>query len=93
MDGSGGLRRIVADEYALAGGQSVGLDHPGAGVAPQVVEGGGLVIEYRELRAGGAGFLHQFPGETLAGLQPGGGAGRAEHRDARSLQRIGQPVG
>ena len=93
MDGGGGLRRIVADEYALAGGQSVGLDHPGAGVAAQVVEGGGLVMEYRELRAGGAGFFHQSPGETLAGLQPGGGAGGTEHRDARRLQGVGQPVG
>ena len=50
-------------------------------------------MEYRELWAGGAGFLHQLPGETLAGLQAGGGAGRAEHRDAYGVQGIGQPAG
>ena len=87
------LLLAIADGDTLAGRQSVGLDHAGAGVAAQVVQGPGFFIEDRELRAGRSRFLHHLPRKALAGLQAGSSAGGTEYRNADGVQCVRQSVG
>ena len=89
----GRLRRVVAYHHALACRQSVCLDHSGARIAAQVVQGLGFLSEHGKVRSGRIGCTDNLAGEAFAGLQLGRGARGAEYRNAGGGQRIRQARG
>ena len=79
-------------QHPLAGGQAVGLDHPGAGQGAQ--EGGGLVGPLEDPEAGGghAGLGQQLLHEGLGALQAGPVGPGPHHQPAPGPQAVGQAV-
>ena len=78
-----GLVQIVDDEHALAGCQTVGLEHIGCLLtleeAQSLVQ---IVVGYAQiLRRGDAMPLHEALGKVLAALQLGTGGAGANHHD------------
>jgi hypothetical protein len=85
-----GLGVGVAEDYALASGESVGLDDD------RCTEAGKFAAKVFEAAAdavgGGGNFvaLHEVLGKGLAGLQAGSGLGGAEDAETEALELIDQ---
>ncbi len=94
VHGGFGRRTIRRHHHALAGGQAVGLHHQRI-TKFSGADGGRCFFRARAdpvVRGGHAVARHEVLGEGLAGLELGGGAGRAEHAPAFGGQPVGEPA-
>ncbi len=91
-----GARLIEAPghQHALAGGQAVGLDHPGAGQGLEVVQGGGALerVEGREARRRDAGRVEDLLHEGLGPLEQRAVGTGTHDGPSRRAQPVGQAV-
>jgi len=83
---------VLDDDDALAGGESVGLDHQWIDEFVQCAPGLGGIAGCGKSSRGDAVAHHKLFGEDLAALQLGGSAGRAEDAESRSLESIDNAV-
>ena len=92
LDGRQRLLVGVADDDALARGQTVRLDDDRIFARLHVVAGRVGMVEDAKLRRRHVGVAHQLLGEHLARFELGGGLGRAEDLQACLLKRIDDAV-
>ena len=80
---------VGGDHDALAGGQSVVLDHPGGAEAIERRVEVGRGVDDLAVRGADAGRGHDVLGERLRPLDPGGVGGRAEAGDPGRADGVG----
>ncbi len=83
-----GLLAGFRHDDALAGGEPVGLHHRRSVAGADVCHGRLRIDEGRRCGGRDPGALHLAVREGLARLQPRGGPGRPEHRNARRHQLV-----
>ncbi len=87
-----GLFERVGDEYALAGGEAVGLHHPRPGQVAQEGLGRFGVVEGPVAGRGHAGLGQDRLHERLRSFEAGSVGAGAEHETAVGAQLVGQAV-
>ena len=88
LERGAGLLACLGQDHALARGQAVGFDDHGRRAFLDMAQGRLELGEFAEAGGGCAGGVQHLFGEALGAFEHGGGGGRAEAGEARSLHLV-----